>query len=242
MFGLNRLKSFWKHLIYSCTFSLIFISAALLSFSILFLQPLYPQLSFCDLLSPQSFRFSPLITYLSSTSYSSRSFQGLETSKPGQYHSLPSENILELSDSGGEFVTSSLPVDSDTDAAMTYASHRPLLNAISPTAVTEACHYGILDASQPSDSALSASPTSNQQSVPAVTLITVTAAPESVSKDSTGSDLGKVVENAEQKGELAQSTWNNCILILIFTIRLFPGTTPNHYFQISPLDVDGTLA
>lgn len=86
-------------------------------------------------------------------------------------------------------------MDSDTDAAMTYASHRPLLNALSPTAVTEACHYGILDAGQPSDSALSGSPTSNQQSVPAVTLTAVTAAPETVSKDSTGSDLGKVVGN-----------------------------------------------
>lgn len=90
-------------------------------------------------------------------------------------------------------------MDSDTDAALTYASHRPLLNAISPTAVTEACHYSILDAGQPSDSALSASPTSNQQSVPPDNLI-------AVSKDSTGSDLGKVVGNAEQKGELAQST------------------------------------
>lgn len=188
-----------------CIF-MIFISATLLSFPILFLQPLYPQLSFCDLLFPQSFLFRPFITYFSSTFYPSHSFQGLETSKPGQYHSLSSENILELSDSGGEFVTSSLPVDSDTDAAMTCASHRPLLNAIFPTVATEACHYGTLDAGQPSDLALNTSPTSNQQSVLSVTLIAVTAAPETVSKDSTGSDLGKVAGNAEQNGELAQST------------------------------------
>ncbi|CAF93532.1 unnamed protein product, partial [Tetraodon nigroviridis] len=71
--------------------------------------------------------------------------KGLQTSKQGQYHSFLSENPLEMSDSGAEFVISPLPGDSDTDAAMTYASHRPLLNAIFPTAETGEAHYGILE-------------------------------------------------------------------------------------------------
>lgn len=122
-------------------------------------------------------------------------FQGLETSRPGQYDSVPSENILETSDSGGEFVTSL----SDTDAAIPYASHRPLLNAISPTAVTGKVYYGILEAGQIPDLTLSASPTSNHQSVTAVTFNEVTASPGTVSRGSTTSDLDKTIGNADQK-------------------------------------------
>lgn len=129
-------------------------------------------------------------------------FQGLETSRPGQYDSVPSEKILETSDSGGEFVTS----PSDTDAAITYASHRPLLNAISPTAVTGEVHYGMLEAGQIPDSTLSASPTSNHQSVTAVTFNEATASPETVSRGSITSDLDKTTGDADQKEGVAQST------------------------------------
>lgn len=129
-------------------------------------------------------------------------FQGLETTRPGQYDSVPSVKILETSDSGGEFVTS----PSDTDATIPYASDRPLLNAISPTAVAGAVHYGALEADQIPDSTLSASPTSNHQSLTAVTFNEVTASPETVSRGSTTSDLDKTIGNADQKEGVAQST------------------------------------
>lgn len=109
-----------------------------------------------------------------------------------------------MSDSGAEFATSSLPVDSDTDAVMTYASHRPLLNAIAPTDETGEAHYGIPEAGRTSDSALSASPISNHLAVTAVNLNEGTASPGTASRGSIGSDLGKTDGNAKQKA--AQST------------------------------------
>lgn len=111
-----------------------------------------------------------------------------------------------MSDSASEFVIFPLPVDSDTDAAMTYASHRPLLNATSPTAETGEAHYSIPEASRTSDSALSASPTSNHQSVIAVNLNEGTASPGIASRGSIGSDLGKTEGIKEQIGEAVQST------------------------------------
>ncbi|KAF0024233.1 hypothetical protein F2P81_023035 [Scophthalmus maximus] len=101
--------------------------------------------------------------------------QGLEVSKPGRYQALTSENFLEMSDSGVEFTTSGLPLDSDTDGGMTYASNKPLLNAVSPTAVTRGVDPyspeatvvpdGDLSASRTPDSAMSASPASNPRSL-----------------------------------------------------------------------------
>ncbi|KAJ0003522.1 hypothetical protein NQD34_008620 [Periophthalmus magnuspinnatus] len=59
--------------------------------------------------------------------------KGLEVSKPGRYQTLPSDNnLMEMSDSGVEFNSSGLPLDSDTDGGLTYASHKPLLNASPP--------------------------------------------------------------------------------------------------------------
>lgn len=110
-----------------------------------------------------------------------------------------------MSDSGAEIMTSGLLVDSDTDAATTYASHRPLLNAIFHTAETGEAHYDIMEAGQPSNLALSASPTSNHKSVTAVNVKEVTASPGTTSSGSIGSDLGKTEGNAEQMGEAAQS-------------------------------------
>uniref|UniRef100_A0A8D3B5I6 Uncharacterized protein n=1 Tax=Scophthalmus maximus TaxID=52904 RepID=A0A8D3B5I6_SCOMX len=101
--------------------------------------------------------------------------KGLEVSKPGRYQALTSENFLEMSDSGVEFTTSGLPLDSDTDGGMTYASNKPLLNAVSPTAVTRGVDPyspeatvvpdGDLSASRTPDSAMSASPASNPRSL-----------------------------------------------------------------------------
>lgn len=150
-----------------------------------------------------------------------------------------------MNDSGAEFVTSALSVDSDTDAAMTYASHRPLLNAISPTAETGEAHYDIEEAGRTSDSFLSASTTSNHQSVTAVNLNAGTASPGTTSRGSIGSDLGKTEGSAEQKGEAAQSTWNSSNLLeYIFIIWLcFQEPKRNHQLKTSsPLDPDHTVA
>ncbi|RVE66798.1 hypothetical protein OJAV_G00110860 [Oryzias javanicus] len=105
--------------------------------------------------------------------------KGLEVSKPGRYHTLSSDNFLEMSDSGVEFNSSGLPLDSDTDAAVTYASHKPLLNAASPPAVTEggtcgspeatAVPDGDLSIIQTPDSVTSASPASNPHSLTVAT-------------------------------------------------------------------------
>ncbi|KAM3595864.1 uncharacterized protein V6R79_004151 [Siganus canaliculatus] len=142
--------------------------------------------------------------------------KGLEVSKPGRYQALSSENFLEMSDSG-------LPLDSDTDAALTFASHRPLLNAIQPTAVTEALHsdsleatlapHGDLTASRTPDSAMSASPASNPRSLAAATpdgSLCGAASPGSASRGTAGSDSAKTEGgaesgDAEQKEESTQS-------------------------------------
>lgn len=57
--------------------------------------------------------------------------KGLEVSKAGRYQTLSSDkNFLEMSDSGVEFTSSALPLDSDTDVPLTYASHKPLLDSV----------------------------------------------------------------------------------------------------------------
>ncbi|KAI3358840.1 hypothetical protein L3Q82_015236 [Scortum barcoo] len=150
--------------------------------------------------------------------------KGLEVSKPGRYQALTSDNLLEMSDSGVEFTNAGLPLDSDTDAAMTYASHKPLLNAISPTAVTGEAHsdsleatlapQGDLTASRTPDSAMSASPASNPRSLAAATpdgSLASVASPGTASRGTTGSDSAKTEAGAEsgeggQKEESAQST------------------------------------
>ncbi|XP_022599790.1 uncharacterized protein LOC111220831 [Seriola dumerili] len=148
--------------------------------------------------------------------------KGLEVSKPGRYQALTSDNFLEMSDSGVEFTTSGLPLDSDTEAVMTYASHKPLLNAVSPTAVTEAANSDSLEAtvvpdlsaSRTPDSAMSASPASNPRSLAATTpdgSLHGAASPGTASRGTVGSDPAQMeggAENgeAEQKEESAQST------------------------------------
>ncbi|XP_030267643.1 uncharacterized protein LOC115578693 isoform X2 [Sparus aurata] len=150
--------------------------------------------------------------------------KGLEVSKPGRYHTLSSDNFLEMSDSGVEFTHSGLPLDSDTDAAMTYASHKPLLNAVSPTAVTEEVHSDIgeatlaphvdLSATRTPDSAMSASPASNPRSFAAATpdgSLCGAASPGAASRGTAGSDPAQADGGPEggeavQKEESAQST------------------------------------
>ncbi|XP_018529635.1 uncharacterized protein LOC108881912 [Lates calcarifer] len=150
--------------------------------------------------------------------------KGLEVSKPGRYQALTSDNFMEMSDSGVEFTTSGIPLDSDTDGAITYASHKPLLNAVSPTAVTGRIHSdsleatvvpdGDLSASRTPDSAMSASPASNPRSFAAATpdgSLRGAASPGTASRGTAGSDSAKTEGGAEsgeagQKEESAQST------------------------------------
>ncbi|KAK5854716.1 hypothetical protein PBY51_004888 [Eleginops maclovinus] len=150
--------------------------------------------------------------------------KGLEVSKPGRYHTLSSDNFLEMSDSGVEFTSSGLPLDSDTDAGMTYASHKPLLNAISPTAMTEEvpseslettlAPSGDLGASRTPDTAMSTSPASNPRSPAAATpdgSLHGAASPGAASGGTLGSDSAQKEgraesEDAGQKEESAQST------------------------------------
>lgn len=146
-------------------------------------------------------------------------------SKPGRYQALPSENFLEFSDSGVEFTNPSLPLDSDTDAATTYASHKPLLNAVSPTAVTAevgplhsdspeitVAPQGDFSASRTPDSATSASPASNPCSLTATAAATPdgnlcgAASPETATRGAAGSEGGDEDREAEQKADSAQST------------------------------------
>ncbi|KAM6973854.1 uncharacterized protein LKV04_015554 [Tautogolabrus adspersus] len=148
--------------------------------------------------------------------------KGLEVSKPGRYQALTSDNFMEMSDSGVEFTHPDLPLDSDTDAAMTYASNKPLLNAISPTAVTAGVFsdsleatmttHGDLTASRTPDSVLSASPASNPRSLAAATpdgsLGGGAASPGAASRGTAGSDSAKTEEgaNGEEAGQKEESS------------------------------------
>lgn len=153
-----------------------------------------------------------------------------------------------MSDSGVEFTTAGLPLDSDTDAAMTYASHKPLLNAISPTAVTGEVHsdsleatvapLGDLSASRTPDSAMSASPASNPRSLAAATpdgSLRSAASPGTASRGTAGSDSAKTEAGAEsgeggQKEESAQSTWEDAPECVFFfsSWSLYSNDMHNH--------------
>ncbi|XP_061597362.1 uncharacterized protein LOC133460667 isoform X2 [Cololabis saira] len=136
--------------------------------------------------------------------------KGLEVSKPGRYQALSSDNFLEMSDSGVEFTSSAHPLDSDTDGTVTYASHKPLLNAMSPPAVTEAVHSdsleatavpdGELSAARTPDSILSASPATNPRSLAATTpdgSLQDAASPGAASRGTAESDSAKTDGGAE---------------------------------------------
>lgn len=141
--------------------------------------------------------------------------KGLEVSKPGRYQALTSDtNLLEMSDSGVEFTSSGLPLDSDTDGGMTYASHKPLLNAVSPTAITEvpanspdvSAPLDDLSATRTPDSVLSPSPASNPRSLTPATpegSQQGAASPGAVSRGTTGST--KAEGGAAESGEGAQN-------------------------------------
>ncbi|KAL6099361.1 uncharacterized protein ACO6RY_01196 [Pungitius sinensis] len=141
--------------------------------------------------------------------------KGLEVSKSGRYHTLSSDNFLEMSDSGVEFTTSGLPLDSDTDAGTTYASCKPLLNAVSPTAMTEEAPSDflgatpVLSADRSPVTATAGSPASNPQSLDAADPDDSSpgAAPGGAAgSDSAKTEGGAESEDAAQKEEPAHST------------------------------------
>lgn len=136
--------------------------------------------------------------------------QGLEVSNPGRYQSLTSDkNFLEMSDSGVEFSTSALPLDSDVDGPLTYASYKPLLDAISPGARSAGGgHSDSLEATVVPGGDVSASqtpdPTSNPLSVASATpdgSLRGTASPGAASRGTGGSDLAKTPEGRADSGE-----------------------------------------
>lgn len=92
--------------------------------------------------------------------------QGLEVSKAGRYHTLSSDkNFLEMSDSGVEFNSSGLPLDSEyeTDMPQTFTSHKLLLNnsdSVAATVIPE----GDQSANWTPDSAMSPSPVTQARS------------------------------------------------------------------------------
>uniref|UniRef100_A0A1A8CDC8 Uncharacterized protein n=2 Tax=Nothobranchius TaxID=28779 RepID=A0A1A8CDC8_NOTKA len=137
--------------------------------------------------------------------------KGLEVSKPGRYQALPTDNLLEMSDSGVEFSHSGQPLDSDTEAVMTYASHKPLLNAASPPALKEGPHSdsleatavpdGDLSAVRTPDSVMSTSPASNPRSAAAAATpdgsLHSAASPATASRGTAESDPAQTEGGAE---------------------------------------------
>uniref|UniRef100_A0AAY4CSL8 Uncharacterized protein n=1 Tax=Denticeps clupeoides TaxID=299321 RepID=A0AAY4CSL8_9TELE len=88
--------------------------------------------------------------------------KGLEVSKAGRYHTLSSDkNLLEMSDSGVEFNSSMLPLDSDTEVPHTYTSQKLLLDSVHSDGFVTAqptIAEGDQSNSHTPDSILSASP------------------------------------------------------------------------------------
>ncbi|XP_055732245.1 uncharacterized protein LOC129819732 [Salvelinus fontinalis] len=92
--------------------------------------------------------------------------KGLEVSKAGRYHTLSSDkNLLEMSDSGVEFNSSGLPLDSEyeTDMPQTFTSHKLVLNnsdSVAATVIPE----GDQSANRNPDLAMSPSPVTQARS------------------------------------------------------------------------------
>ncbi|KAA0710061.1 hypothetical protein E1301_Tti018855 [Triplophysa tibetana] len=91
--------------------------------------------------------------------------KGLEVSKPGQYQALQSDkNFLEMNDSGVEFASSALPLDSDTDVPDNLLSHKALLESDTLAGVAPAVSEGEHSATRTPDSVLSVSPATQPKS------------------------------------------------------------------------------
>ncbi|XP_067217765.1 uncharacterized protein, partial [Chanodichthys erythropterus] len=99
-------------------------------------------------------------TWENNTESTEVEIKGLEVSKPGQYQALQSDkNFLEMNDSGVEFTTSALPLDSDTDVPDNLTSpHKLLIESDTLAGVPPTISEGDHSATRTPDSILSASP------------------------------------------------------------------------------------
>ncbi|XP_056335057.1 uncharacterized protein LOC130246206 [Danio aesculapii] len=104
-------------------------------------------------------------TWENNTESTEVEIKGLEVSKPGQYHALQSDKtFLDMNDSGVEFNSSALPLDSDTDVPDNFTSHKLLIEsdtlAGGPPVISEGDH----SSTRTPDSILSASPATQPKS------------------------------------------------------------------------------
>ncbi|CAM4638247.1 unnamed protein product [Leuciscus chuanchicus] len=98
-------------------------------------------------------------TWENNTESTEVEIKGLEVSKPGQYQALQSDkNFLDMTDSGVEFTSSALPLDSDTDVPDNLTSHKLLLEPDTLAGVPPTISEGDHCATRTPDSILSASP------------------------------------------------------------------------------------
>ncbi|KAF4100805.1 uncharacterized protein LOC131526285 isoform X2 [Onychostoma macrolepis] len=98
-------------------------------------------------------------TWENTTESTEVEIKGLEVSKPGQYQALQSEqNFLDMNDSGVEFNSSALPLDSDSEVPENLASQKLLLESDTLAGVPPAISEGDHSATRTPDSILSASP------------------------------------------------------------------------------------
>ncbi|KAK9958019.1 hypothetical protein ABG768_012201 [Culter alburnus] len=98
-------------------------------------------------------------TWENNTESTEVEIKGLEVSKPGQYQALQSDkNFLEMNDSGVEFTTSALPLDSDSDVPDNLTSHKLLIESDTLAGVPPTISEGDHSATRTPDSILSASP------------------------------------------------------------------------------------
>ncbi|XP_077051053.1 uncharacterized protein LOC143701563 [Siphateles boraxobius] len=98
-------------------------------------------------------------TWENNTESTEVEIKGLEVSKPGQYQALQSDkNFLDMNDSGVEFTSSALPLDSDTDVPDNLTSHKLLLEPGTLAGVPLTIFEGDHSATRTPDSILSASP------------------------------------------------------------------------------------
>uniref|UniRef100_A0A8C2HFA9 Uncharacterized protein n=1 Tax=Cyprinus carpio TaxID=7962 RepID=A0A8C2HFA9_CYPCA len=125
-------------------------------------------------------------TWENNTESTEVEIKGLEVSKPGQYQALQSEkNFLEMNDSGVEFNSSALPLDSDTDVPDNLPSQKLLLESDTLAGVPPAISEGDHSATRTPDSILSASPVVQPKSAPQIDgdLIGVTTPEETTKAD-----------------------------------------------------------
>lgn len=149
-------------------------------------------------------------TWENNTESTEVEIKGLEVSKSGQYQTLQSEkNFSEMNDSGVEFNSSALPLDSDTDLPDYLASQKLLLESETLAGVPPAISEGDHSATRTPDSLLSASPLVQPKSAPQIDgdLIGVTTPEETTKADDLDAKTSKDPSpNSEKALDLSNGT------------------------------------